>query len=381
MASTKPRILIFIDWYLPGYKAGGPITSNANMVAQLKNRFDFYILTRDTDYCENTPYPDVLSDTWNEADKNVHVYYFSQDRINYRNLKRVVQSLDFDIAYINGVYSRFFSFLPIFLTKQKKRIISSRGMISAHSLSIKSWKKRWFFKIARYTNLYKDIVFHITTEEEERYIKKLLGNRIQTFLAPNLPKATVNTYLRQAAKPQGALRLTSIARIAPEKNTLLAIELLSKCTTGTISFDLHGSVYDARYWEECQRMIAQLPTNVCVTYRGSVTGAELQQAYERSHFLFLPTRGENFGHSILESLSYGCPVIISDCTPWLRLQEKGIGWDIPLADEQKFVQVIGQCAAMGEEEYNVMSRRAFDYAQAYVYNPELIEQNIKLFES
>ncbi len=381
MKSTKPRILIFIDWYLPGYKAGGPITSNANMVAHLKDWFEFYIITRDTDYCESIPYSNVTSNVWNDVEKGVHIYYFSQDQLNYKNLKRVIKSLDFDIAYINGVYSRYFSFLPIFLTKPKKKIISSRGMISAHSLSVKSKKKILFFKTARITNLYKNILFHITTEEEDRYIKKLLGNRIKTFLAPNLPKNTVNQNNRQVAKPKGALRLTSIARIAPEKNTLLAIELLSNCTAETISLDLYGSIYEPQYWEECQRKIAQLPSNICVTYKGSVTGAELQQAYEQSHFLFLPTRGENFGHSVLESLSYGCPVIISDCTPWRGLEEKGIGWDIPLMNDQKFVQVICQCASMGEEEYSAMSRRAYDYAQDYINNPEIIEQNKKLFES
>ena len=25
------KVLIFIDWFAPGYKAGGPITSNVNM--------------------------------------------------------------------------------------------------------------------------------------------------------------------------------------------------------------------------------------------------------------------------------------------------------------------------------------------------------------
>ena len=53
---SKKKILIFIDWYLPGYKAGGPIQSVANLVANLKEEFEFSIVTRDTDYCEKLPY-------------------------------------------------------------------------------------------------------------------------------------------------------------------------------------------------------------------------------------------------------------------------------------------------------------------------------------
>ncbi|CAN5434615.1 hypothetical protein BH10BAC1_BH10BAC1_14720 [soil metagenome] len=30
---AKKKVLIFIDWYLPGYKAGGPRQSVANLVA------------------------------------------------------------------------------------------------------------------------------------------------------------------------------------------------------------------------------------------------------------------------------------------------------------------------------------------------------------
>ncbi len=37
----KPKVLIFIDWFTPGYKAGGPTTSNVNIVNHLSDDFDF----------------------------------------------------------------------------------------------------------------------------------------------------------------------------------------------------------------------------------------------------------------------------------------------------------------------------------------------------
>ena len=33
----KQKVLIFIDWFAPGYKAGGPITSNVNIVDEMVN--------------------------------------------------------------------------------------------------------------------------------------------------------------------------------------------------------------------------------------------------------------------------------------------------------------------------------------------------------
>jgi glycosyltransferase involved in cell wall biosynthesis len=376
----KPKILIFIDWFLPGYKAGGPITSNANMIAQLKNEFEFYVITRNTDYCEYTAYPNVESNQWNEIVEGVQVYYFSKEQLNRKNLKQVINSIDFDIAYINGIYSYYFSLLPLFLTKNKKQIVASRGMISSHALSVKATKKKIFFKFARFVSLYNHVCFHITTEEEDRYIKKLLGHNKNTFLAPNLPKLVTQNNAIPITKKTGLVKLAYIGRISPEKNTIYAIEQLSACTTNEISLELYGTVYDQTYWKDCQNRISQLPENIKVRYKGSVTGGELQQAYTQSHFLFLPTRGENFGHSILESFSYGRPVIISNQTPWRSLEEKGIGWDIALENRAQFIKTIEYCARMTQEEYNRMSQRTFEFAQEIINNQEIIEQNRKLFQ-
>ena len=41
----KKKILVFIDWYLPGYRAGGPIQSIANLVNHLDDELDISIVT------------------------------------------------------------------------------------------------------------------------------------------------------------------------------------------------------------------------------------------------------------------------------------------------------------------------------------------------
>ena len=42
--SSRKKILVAIDWYLPGYKAGGPIRSCASIINCLKDDFDFAVL-------------------------------------------------------------------------------------------------------------------------------------------------------------------------------------------------------------------------------------------------------------------------------------------------------------------------------------------------
>ena len=67
------------------------------------------------------------------------------------------------------------------------------------------------------------------------------------------------------------------------------------------------------------------------------------------HDLFLlPTLGKSFGHVIWEALISACTILISDRTPWKNLEEKGIRWDFPLDQIERFEEVVQKCVAMDE---------------------------------
>lgn len=63
-----------------------------------------------------------------------------------------------------------------------------------------------------------------------------------------------------------------------------------------------------------------------------------------NHIFALPTRGENFGHSIFEALAAGRPVLISDQTPWRGLAAEKAGWDLDLSSPDVFVERIEEAA-------------------------------------
>ena len=75
----------------------------------------------------------------------------------------------------------------------------------------------------------------------------------------------------------------------------------------------------------------------------------------------MPTLNENYGHSIVESLLTGCPVIISDQTPWTDLQENNAGYSLPLNDRQKFIDAIAQAAEMNQAAFAKKSEAANNY--------------------
>lgn len=382
----KKQIVIFIDWFLPGTKSGGPVRSYANLLDHFKDEFDFYVITRDTDYCEDIPYTTIQKNTWNTYNKSTQIYYISKEQLGVKKIKEILKSKPFDIALINGVYSWYFSILPLFLLKSYpiKKIVSARGMLNSQAFSVQRKKKKIFLFLAKNLGLYKKAFFHATNEMEAKCIKKEVGENTEILIAPNLPRMIVEEYQKQITKQQGVLNLVSIARISEEKGTLKALEGVLACVNSEfiqINFHLYGTLYDQQYWEQCKKVINALPNNVEVIYKGVLESDKVPSTIANYDFLLLPSEGENFGHAILEALSVGTPVIISDNTPWRNLEAKKIGWDVSLKAPQNLKEVLKIALNMEQVEYQQWSINAFNFAKSFCNNKEIITANRALFKN
>lgn len=226
----KPKILIFIDWYKPGFKAGGPIRSISNLVSQLNHQYDFYIVTRNTDYLETTPYATIKTNEWNEID-GANVFYLAAENTNKTTIKKLIQGVNPTLIYCNSLYSPKFTLTPIRIAKKLniKTVLAVRGMLSEGSLSVKSHKKKVFIQLMRTIGLFSQTTFHATNENEKNDIVKALGKNIKVVVAQNLPELKNIAYLPKQ-KEVGQLKMIFVGRVAPEKNTLFAIEVLKNCT-------------------------------------------------------------------------------------------------------------------------------------------------------
>ncbi len=382
--TSKKRILVFIDWYLPGYKAGGGQRAFANLVSYLRDEIDFYIVTRDTDFLEKQSYEGVKSDGWNIRNPGEHVYYSSEKKVSFKLFAGLMDEVQADLAYVNGIYSPKFSVLPLIVLRWKrfsgKVVVGSYGMLASTAIRIKQGKKKFFLKTAKTLGFYRHVRFHATSGQEEEDIRRVFGRGVEVMQAPHLPVRDLPEYSK-TEKSSGLLRLISVARISPEKNTLFALECLKELSpnAGKVIFDLFGPLYDQDYWDCCKRVIHEMPENVEVHYKGIVKGSEVIKTIAGYHFLFMPTRGENFGYVILESFMAGRPVLISDKTPWRDLATKKAGFDLPLQQKQAFVQTINEMVALEQSAFDAWCEGALYQAKEFVENPELKEGNRRLF--
>jgi glycosyltransferase involved in cell wall biosynthesis len=138
-------------------------------------------------------------------------------------------------------------------------------------------------------------------------------------------------------------------------------------------------VEDERYWQKCLAILRDLPANVSIECNGNLDHSEVLAVLPAHHLFLLPTLGENYGHSIVEALSAGVPVLISDQTPWTTVNECGAGWALPLNSESKFSDVLQAVVDMGPEEYGQFRFRALEYFNMHCSPDNALSANRRLF--
>jgi glycosyltransferase involved in cell wall biosynthesis len=376
----KPKVLVFIDWFLPAFKAGGPIQSVANLIDHLGSEISISIVTSDRDLGDAIPLPGIELNKW-IAKENYRIIYLESSLQTNKYYTDIFLDQEYDYVYLNSLFSVKFTLLPLWVARNfgSKIILAPRGMLGLGALNIKKTKKKVFLFALGVSGYSKKIIWHATAQPEAIEIKKYFGEGVEIRLAPNFSsKNSVLPKIKE--KKQNQLNLFFLSRIAEKKNLKLAIQLLKELKDEIrIEFTIIGPIGEESYWIECQQLIAQLPPSKTVVFIGPIPNASISDCLARQHFLLLPTFHENFGHVFIESWTNSCPVIISDQTPWRNLEEKGIGWDISLADTSKFIEAIEKAASMDQADYSRMSEAAFDFAKSFIENPAVLEANRKLF--
>lgn len=380
MKMHPKRILVFVDWYLPAVKAGGPVKSIAALVAHFKNDFEFYIVTSNTDFGDTTVFPDVAANTWNVIDENVQVFYGSPDYLSIKNIKKLVSAIQYDLVYVNSFFSFRFSIVPLLLFKRNflhgPLLIAPRGMLGAGALALKSTKKKAFIAVSKLAGLHRKCRWHATSEQERKEIEVVFGKSAHIDVVPNLQYPNWKQELQLAIKKAGELRLFFVSRVSEKKNLLFALKRLHALAgKGNVRFTIIGPVEDKHYWNACQLEIEQLKKEgIDVVYVGLIANDQLSGALKDEHFLFLPTMNENYGHVIVESFLLSKPVLISDQTPWRGLEKSGAGWDLPLENIPKFEEILDTCLRMDANDYETHARAAQVYGNQHCEINEAVEK-------
>lgn len=369
--------MVFADWFAPAFKAGGPIRSIVNFVDRFKDQYDIHVFTSDRDINEHKPLNDIQVDQWLERE-GYHIWYYSPGTMTYKKVKSVIAEINPDKIYLNSMFSNMIKpIMAAYVTG--KIIIAPRGMLRSSALAVKPLKKFLYLWFLRMMGIGKYLSFHSTGEDETKDIKRIFTVAKNIVIAPNLP-VSVNVQLTPIEKPSGQLRIIFVGRLHPIKKLDFLLEALTK-VKGDIKLDIVATKEDKEYWKQCKKLITALDLKVEISPYLNLPHHKIKPLLEKAHLFALPTKGENFGHAIFEALAVGCPVLISDQTPWTNLRSKKAGVELPLANQSRFTEVIQEFVDMQDATWQEYRQGAWTLATSYQQNLASAEQYHQLFKN
>src|SRR5687768_7445669 len=156
--TSLKKVLILTEHFAPAYKAGGIVRSLENLVVNLNTRFTFFVLSSNNNLNKKELLEGVEYNSWKPFIADSMVFYASRRMQRFRTIRKTVQAINPDIIYINGLYSLFFTLMPLcFLKKNKCKlnvVLPPCGMLHQEALSIRPFKKKlylWFFKMVGFS--------------------------------------------------------------------------------------------------------------------------------------------------------------------------------------------------------------------------------------
>lgn len=292
------KILVTIPTYYPKIDKGGPIISLYNQLNDLSKNHYLEVLTSQK-----------ISNQQKEIQKKNK--YINYNIINYSFFfifRFFFKIRNFDLIYINSIFS-LHSLKFIFLANiyKKKIFISPRGSISKSSIKKKEYLKKFIIYLIR-NILNKKLVKFITTSEMERnevidffsnFRIEILPNGLNRL---NLLYQNINTLKKdEILNFIDNNTILYFSRIDRKKNLDKLINVL-----GSYKLLIVGDYSDQRYFDSLDF------SNTNILYTGPIYDQILiKDIFKKVSFLCLPSNFENFANCILDSIYYGCPVLIS----------------------------------------------------------------------
>lgn len=383
--SIVPDVLVLCAAYEPAFRQGGPVRSLGNLLPALQRHIRVAVITLDRDLGERQPLPSINSNRW-QTRAGVSVLYLSAGLLWLPRFINALFRVRAPVLYLNSFFDWRFSILVLLLRRfgvfgDRKVVLAPRGEFSSGALALKPRKKRFYLACFRRLEMGRGLVWHATSPLEAEDIRREFGGAIEVVIAPNFPDVRLlDAPGTSCGKVAGRLSVVYLSRITPKKNLAAAIEALLSVKE-EITFSVYGPIGDRSYWDRCLSLASKLPDNVQFQYLGAVEHSGVQDVLAKAELFVLPTLGENYGHAVVEALLCGCPVLISDQTPWSELEERGAGWCTAPHAVRDIAARIDECARLPGEKHDRMRRAAALYGRNIVDIENLLDDYRRMLSS
>jgi len=319
------KILFVVPYYKPAYAYGGPIV----VISMLAERL--VLLGHDvTVYTTATNVKSELDVAKNQEVlvDGVKVFYFSKITGDNTYISWKLwgflnkTAADFDVIHIHTWWN-FLVLGAALVCRNKgiKPIISPHGMLSDYIIyNRNAFAKKWVHRLLG-KKLLKNSWLHVSTEMEWQESKRIVPSWDGEII-PNLVKLAGNKYPRQA---NPVFTIGFLSRIDPKKGLDLLIKALSK-----VNFDyklLIAGSGESHYIDSLKAIANKCGNSKKIEWVGWKGGEGKFEYLSQIDLMALTSYSENFAIVVIESLSVGTPVFISDQVGLFKyVAENDCGW-------------------------------------------------------
>jgi glycosyltransferase involved in cell wall biosynthesis len=320
------KILQISASYKPAFIYGGPILSVSILAEQLVKAGEQVNV-----YTTNANGPHELNiETGKQVLlDDVPVTYFKRITKDHTHLSpALLKSLwknahNYDVIHIHAWWN-LVSVLSCLVALMRKVpvLVSPRGTLSNYSFNnrnnqIKGLIHSWMGK-----PLLKKCFIHTTSKNEYDALREILPNNI-LFNIPNFINLSSGKNLSDY-QPEPYLKLIFFSRIEEKKGLDILLQAL---TTVTVHYKLTiAGDGNPLYVDHLKKIAQDYGISENINWIGFQTENKYDLLYQHD-LMVLPSYDENFGNVVIESLSVGTPVLISDQVGLADyVEENNLGW-------------------------------------------------------
>jgi len=252
--------------------------------------------------------------------KHIIVHKHSKILNNKHLLKKTLSS--FDIFHFFGGWTIFYVKLSLLALKlNKKIIVHPMGFYEPWSFSQKKIKKKIAWYLYQKRILLKADLIHCASDNEKKNILKL-NKKFKTVV---LPFGIEDNFIKRKNSKELKKKALFFSRLHKKKGLIDLINAWKDIGNKDWTLDIVGEGEEKNYLKKI--VLIKKYTNINFLdpiYKNK----EKINLFNRYDFFILPTKSENFGISILESLARGVPVLTTSNTPWKSVKKYNAGWII-----------------------------------------------------
>lgn len=229
---------------------------------------------------------------------------------------------NYDIFHFFGGWTIFYVKLSLLALKlNKKIIVHPMGFFEPWSLSQKKIKKKIAWHLYQEKILLKADLIHCASDNEKKNIMRL-NKKFKTVV---LPFGIEDSFINKKSSKKIKKKALFFSRLHKKKGLLDLINAWKDINNKDWILDIVGEGEEKTYLKKL--VIKKNYTNINFLNPIYKINNKIK-LFNKYDFFILPTKSENFGISILESLARGVPVLTTSNTPWKSITKYNSGWII-----------------------------------------------------